>query len=68
MALLMDKGVEVRVQRSSSMTQPSSFEFAYTDPAKDFDVSSWMQNTGMVELGITKVGWLSGRVGWVSWF
>ena len=37
-----------------SRTQPE-FDFAYTDPTKDYDVSYHMHNSGGVEMGITKV-------------
>jgi hypothetical protein len=40
--------------RRTRTTEPQ-FEFAFTDPAKDYDVSHHMQNTGGVELSITKV-------------
>ncbi len=40
----------------STITEPS-FDFAFTDPAKDLDVSAFVQNHGGVELGITKVGY-----------
>ncbi len=44
--------LQVRVRRTT--TQPA-FDFAYTDPKKDYDVSYHMQNSGGVEMGITKV-------------
>jgi hypothetical protein len=37
-----------------TITSPE-FEFAYTDPTKDFDVSHHMAHGGGVELGITRV-------------
>ena len=43
---------QVRVKRTNTLP---SFDFAYTDPKKDFDVSSWMERAGVVEGGITKV-------------
>jgi len=51
-ALLREKGVEMRVRLSS--TNPGFF-LAYTDPKKDFDVSGWMDGAGVVEAGITKI-------------
>ncbi|GAX77183.1 hypothetical protein CEUSTIGMA_g4629.t1 [Chlamydomonas eustigma] len=52
-ALLKSLDIEVRVRRTRS-TGPQ-FDFAFTDPAKDYDVSYHMQNTGGVELSITKI-------------
>uniref|UniRef100_A0A7S0RP63 Methyltransferase FkbM domain-containing protein n=1 Tax=Chlamydomonas leiostraca TaxID=1034604 RepID=A0A7S0RP63_9CHLO len=51
-ARLLAKGVEVRVKRAAVAPY---FDFAYTDPAKDFDVSGWMENSGAVEASISKI-------------
>lgn len=59
-ARLAAKQVEIRIRES--VTNPP-FSFAYTDPKKDFDVSGWMESSGGVELGITKVG----GVEWWVW-
>ena len=45
--------MDIRVKRTR--TDPG-FDFAYTDPKKDFDVSASMENGGAVEIGISKVG------------
>ncbi len=51
--MLLGMEIEVRVRRT--LTKPA-FDFAFTDPAKDVDVSYHMQNSGAVEMSITKVG------------
>ena len=43
---------QVRVRRTKTVPE---FDFAYTDPSLDYDVSYHMQNSGGVEMGITKV-------------
>ena len=62
-AALMDictSGPQLRVKRT--MTVPE-FDFAYTDPASDFDVSWHMENSRGVELGMTQV---RGMVWWMG--
>ena len=49
-ALLESKNVTVRVKKS---VYPPEIEFAYTDPLKDFDVSAYMENNGVVEKPMT---------------
>ena len=57
---------QIRVKRTSTVPE---FDFAYTDPSLDVDVSSHMERTGGVELGITKVkaeGGMRGGAGWMQ--
>lgn len=44
--------IQVRVRRT--LTVPE-FDFAYTDPTLDIDVSDKVEHNGGLELGITKV-------------
>eukprot|EP00798_Chlamydomonas_sp_ICE-L_P022341 gene22341-29430_t len=50
-AVLIKKGVEVRVKNT---TTPTPYRFAYTDPAHDVDVSAGMDGNGMFETVLTK--------------
>ncbi len=60
------KGIEVRVRKTAF---DPKFWFAYTDPAKDVDVSASVNSAGVVEQSISHVGrGLGGRLGlvWVG--
>uniref|UniRef100_A0A7R9VX54 Methyltransferase FkbM domain-containing protein n=1 Tax=Chlamydomonas euryale TaxID=1486919 RepID=A0A7R9VX54_9CHLO len=55
-ALLQSRGVEIRVKSTVfELDSKPAFFFAYTDPAKDLDVSANMENRRAVEYGITHV-------------
>ncbi|GIL90927.1 hypothetical protein Vretimale_17060 [Volvox reticuliferus] len=60
--LLQSRDVQVRV-KSAAVPQEIGFNFAYTDPKQDFDVSYHMENAGMVEAGITAISYklMNGR-------
>ena len=44
--------ISVRVKRT---TYPPEIDFAYTDPQKDYDVSAYMENNGVVEKPMTHI-------------
>jgi FkbM family methyltransferase len=55
-SLLTNRKIEIRVKAAAiQMPGVNRFEFAYTDPKKDVDVSNHFDASGMVERGITKV-------------
>ncbi|GFR50178.1 hypothetical protein Agub_g12345 [Astrephomene gubernaculifera] len=60
--LLQSKDVQVRV-RAAAVPPAIGFNFAYTDPKADYDVSYHMDTAGMVEAGITAIAYklLEGR-------
>ena len=62
MAEIRAKGFEV-FSRQTRLPRP--FWVAYTDPAKDVDVSSHLAGEGLVERGFTYV-WCGGAL-WAVW-
>ena len=53
-----NRDMDIKIFSSQTKTVPK-FIMPYTNPAEDVDVSSYMHNTGYVELGLSQVIFLS---------
>eukprot|EP00879_Flechtneria_rotunda_P018331 GHRR01019228.1.p1 GENE.GHRR01019228.1~~GHRR01019228.1.p1 ORF type:complete len:561 (+),score=158.07 GHRR01019228.1:121-1683(+) len=54
-AFLRLHNISVRARATSQAALPANFTFAFTDPSLDVDVSRYVQNEGLLEVGISQV-------------